>query len=170
MIDSSRLYITKLGFKDSDFMIKLMNQESYKIHIGDRKISSIEKANDYLREGPLLSYEQFNFGLWKVSIKSERVPIGVCGFLQRSYLSHPDIGYATLEEYHGKGLTHEAVNACLKYGKAELKLKELNAITSTVNLASINLLKKNQFQLIETKIINKLMSKLFYLNLSKSNF
>ena len=170
MIETSRLYISKLSYRDSVFLMELMNQQSYKTFIGDRKISDINKANKYLKEGPLLSYELNNFGLWKVTHKSEQRSIGVCGLLNRTYLKHPDIGYATLEDYQGRGYTHEAINACLKYAFTQIKIKELNAITSPDNLASINLLRKNKFQLIETKDFNETRSNLFYLNLAETNF
>lgn len=161
IIETKRLILSQLSLQDVDFIYNLMNEESYIKGIGDRKISDQSKAEQYLRSGPLKSYQENEFGLLKVSLKKNLAPIGICGFLQRDYLEVPDIGYATSLSYQKQGYTFEAIRATLLFGRENLHFKKVMAITSFENEASINLLIKSGFKYSHTKVINQVESNIY---------
>jgi RimJ/RimL family protein N-acetyltransferase len=66
----------------------------------------------------------------------------MCGILKRDNLENPDIGFAFLPEYTGKGFAFEIANATMTYARGTLKLPTVYAITIPTNKASIKLLQK----------------------------
>ncbi len=74
--------------------------------------------------------------------KKINTPIGMCGILKRETLDHPDLGFAFLPEYIGKGYGFEAATATMAVAKERLKLPTLCAITVPYNENSIKLLEK----------------------------
>jgi len=66
----------------------------------------------------------------------------MCGLLQRDTLEYPDIGFALLERFRGNGYAYESASAVLKFGRNELGLERIDAITSPGNHTSIGLLEK----------------------------
>lgn len=81
-------------------------------------------------------------------MKEERVTVGLCGLLQRDYLEHPDIGFAFLPEYTGRGIGFEAASATVTYAKDILKLPAIMAITLPDNQPSLKVLEKTGFRFL----------------------
>lgn len=88
--------------------------------------------------------------MFKVSLAVDNTPIGICGFVQRDYLEFPDIGFAILPQFEGKGYTYEASLALMEFGKNELKFKTILGITDEENLASQHLLLKLGLKRVKT--------------------
>lgn len=146
VITTSRLTLARLRHDDASFIEELVNSPGWLRYIGDRHVHASEDAIAYLDQGPLTSYQEHGFGLWRVSLRDSGIPVGLCGILRRPELDGPDLGFAFLPAYHRKGFAQEAVQATLTYAQAELGLKELLAIVQSGNAASISLLKKNGFR------------------------
>ena len=142
ILRTERIIIRELTFDDSPFIVKLLNSPGWLRYIGDRGVGTIEEAKVYLKNGPLLSYERNGFGLYLIGLLETGDPIGMCGILKRDSLKHPDLGFAFLPEYMGKGFAYEAANAVVLYAKEQLRIKTLLAITMPENAASIKLLEK----------------------------
>ena len=92
----------------------------------------------------LKSYEQFGYGYYVVRTLDEQ-PIGICGFLKKSFLDNVDFGFAFLPEYQGQGFGSEAGEATLQYGIQQYAFKALDAVTVPANRPSIGLLQKLGF-------------------------
>jgi [ribosomal protein S5]-alanine N-acetyltransferase len=90
-------------------------------------------------------YKDFGFGLYLVTLKENAAPIGLCGLIKRPSLENIDLGYAFLPEYTGKGYALEATKAVIHYGKEQLLLDKLVAITTIDNSKSENVLLKLGF-------------------------
>ena len=147
MITTSRLFISQLSEEDKSFIYELLNSPGWLEHIGNRGIETLEDAVDYLQNGPMKSYKEYGYGLFKVALKEKNISIGICGFLNREYLAHIDLGYAFLPQYGKKGYAYESAEALLHWIKAEKGIDTLLAITGTQNNRSIKLLEKLSFQL-----------------------
>jgi RimJ/RimL family protein N-acetyltransferase len=141
-LKTKRLLIEEGCLGDSSFIFKLLNCPSWVEFIGDRGVKTIEDAENYIQKSLLASYAKNGFGLYKVSLKVTKEPIGLCGFLQRDYLESVDIGFAILPAYEGKGYAFEAAKALMDYGMSTLKFKAILAITSKNNTRSQKLLNK----------------------------
>jgi RimJ/RimL family protein N-acetyltransferase len=140
--ESQRLRIEKATTSDAPFLFKLMNSLNWIEFIGDRNIKSEQAASDYIQHNLINSYERNGYGLYKMILTTDNEPIGLCGFIKRDYLDHADIGFAILPEHEGKGYTYEALMAVMEYGKRELKLNPILAITTNDNVKSRHLLNK----------------------------
>jgi RimJ/RimL family protein N-acetyltransferase len=140
--ETERLRIRRLSFDDAAFILRLLNEPSFLQNIGDRGVRTLDDARDYLRNGPMASYEQFGFGLFRVELKESGEPIGMCGLLQRDYLDAPDIGFAYFPEYGSKGYAHEAAAAMMTYGREQHGLNRIVAITAPDNHGSMRVLRK----------------------------
>jgi RimJ/RimL family protein N-acetyltransferase len=139
---TERLIIRKLNLEDRTFIVKLLNSPGWLRYIGDRGVKTEEDAKVYLQNGPLLNYEENGFGLYLVGLLETGGPIGMCGILKRDSLEHPDLGFAFLPEFMGKGYAYEASDAVIQYAGEQLGIKTLLAITLPENASSIKLLEK----------------------------
>jgi RimJ/RimL family protein N-acetyltransferase len=140
-IETNRLLLSPIGLDDVEFILKLLNCPGFIRFIGDRKVRTLDQANTYLQN--MLSNPDITY--WVIETKDYLVPVGVVTWVKRDFLPSPDIGYALLPEYEGKGYAFEASQAWLAY--QQKTHKTALAICQADNLASIKLLQKLQFML-----------------------
>lgn len=140
--ETERLIICQLTIQDAAFVFSLLNTPTWIQFIGDRGIRNIDEARNYLLNGPIASYKRLGFGLYLIKLKDGDVPIGMSGLIKRDGLEHVDIGFALHPDYTGKGYAFESTAAIMVYAHDQLKLSEIDAITTEDNLHSISLLKK----------------------------
>ena len=166
MYHSERLIIRHFELSDAEFIIQLLNDPLFVLYIGDRNVRTIDDAEDYLTR-ITQSYAQYGFGLSMVMLKDTQTPIGMCGILKRDELELPDLGYALLTEYNGKGYATEACNAVLKDGLENHDVREVLAVTLPNNLASNQLLLKLGFTHQGTQLLYGDDNNLYFRKLSK---
>lgn len=142
LIETDRLIINDFSLDDAAFIIKLVNSPGWLQYIGDRNVKTLDDAHRYLENGPLKSYQQWGFGLYRVALKNTNTAIGMCGLIRREVLNDIDIGFALLPAYEGKGYAYEAAKAVLDYASNQLGLNRILAITMVDNAASMKLLQK----------------------------
>ncbi|GCC51731.1 GNAT family N-acetyltransferase [Chryseotalea sanaruensis] len=142
IIETERLYLKELHLSDAPFIVELLNSPGWLQYIGDRNVSDIKKAEEYLKNGPLKSYVELGYGLSLVVLKNSNKSVGMCGLLKREYLEHPDIGFAFLSEFMGKGYALEIAMALKQYAEVHWHVKKLCAIVQSDNDRSVKLLKK----------------------------
>lgn len=155
ILETERLRLRTFTIADAPFVLELLNTPSWLQYIGDRGIKTLEQAQTYLANGPIMSYATLGFGLYLVELKETGKPAGMCGLLKRSYLEYVDIGYALLPRYEGQGYALEIVNATINYAFTKLHLLHLAAITDTGNIRSVKLLEKSGFQFKELTTIEQ---------------
>lgn len=142
LIETERLSLRELTVNDAAFMLELMNEPAFIRNIADRGLRSVEEAERYLTEKYLGSYRKLGFGFYRVDLKAEAKPIGICGLIKREALPDVDIGFSLLESYWGHGYAYEAASAVLDYARHTLQLSRIVAITASHNQSSIRLLGK----------------------------
>lgn len=142
LLETKRLELHKITVDDAPFYLKLFNSESWLQFIGDRKVRSISDAKVYIKKNYLPSYETHGYGSYTVRLKKNGDTIGACGLYKREGLEHPDIGFAFLHEYTGKGYGYESAKAVLDYARDTLKIETILGFTVHYNTASIKLLEK----------------------------
>jgi len=142
VLTTERLTIRQIDAGDAPFILELLNDPSFIRNIGDRNVRTLDDACEYIRKGPLASYERHGFGLWLVELKGEGAPIGMCGLLKRDMLDAPDIGFAYLPPFQSKGYGFEAARAVLDHARDTLRLPRVLAIADADNEPSARLLEK----------------------------
>jgi RimJ/RimL family protein N-acetyltransferase len=150
-IDTPRLRLREFVFEDAAFIVQLLNEPSFIEFIGDRGVRTREDAERYLREGPMASYQAHRHGLLRLSLRDDDTPIGMCGLVKRDTLPHPDIGFALLPDYWGRGYVTEAAAAAMQHGRVTLGLRHILGITTPHNVRSITVLGKLGLSFLEEK-------------------
>jgi RimJ/RimL family protein N-acetyltransferase len=145
MISTERLLLRQFEPADAAFILTLLNTPGWLQYIGDRNVRSLEAAARYISKGPMKSYQEHGFGLLLVVEREQGQPIGMCGLLKRDSLEFPDLGFAFLPEYTGKGYAFEAASAVLRDADETLRLSAIAAITAPENESSVKLLGKLGF-------------------------
>ena len=142
VLETERLVLRRLELGDAEFILELLNDPSFLRFIGDKGVRSLDDAREYIRTGPLASYERFGFGLFLTLRREDGAPMGICGLLKRESLKDVDVGFAFLPRYWSQGYAFESATAVLAYGRQAFGLTRIVAITSPGNTASICLLEK----------------------------
>jgi [ribosomal protein S5]-alanine N-acetyltransferase len=146
VLETERLVLRRLTVEDAAFILRLLNEPAWKLHIGDFGVGTLEDARKYIEKGPVAMYARMGFGLCRVELKSTGEPIGICGLIKRASLDDVDVGYALLREFWGKGYAYESAAAVMAYGRGTFHLDRIVAISSKDNHASARLLEKLGFQ------------------------
>lgn len=146
ILKTERLVLRKITEEDAEFILDLLNQPSFIKYIGDRNVQTREQAAKYIENRMMISYEQYEFGMYLVELIEAKIPIGVCGFVKREFLPDTDIGFAFLQDFERKGFGFESAKAVMEYGKSELRFKRVLAIASQNNTGSHKLLEKLGFE------------------------
>jgi len=142
ILETERLFLREAGPADAPFVLDLLNQYSFKKYIGDRGVRTLDQAEDYIASRFTASYRANGFGLYLMERRSDSAPVGLCGFVKRDTLPHPDIGFALLPQFEKLGYAFEAASACMRYGREKLGLTRVLAITTLDNESSGRLLEK----------------------------
>jgi len=154
-LETERLRLRELSIVDASFILQLMNAPNWLQYIGDRNIKTKSDAANYISKKIISSYRSNGFGLYLILLKDTNKPIGICGLIQRDGLDTPDIGFAILPIYEGKGFITEAAKTIIKYAKDNLQLKIIYAITTEVNEASIQVLQNIGMQFSKKILLPK---------------
>jgi len=139
---TQRLTLRWLEPGDEDILLAVWNDPAFIRHVGDRGIRTVEQASEALANGPLKLYAELGYGPYRVSLTDSDEPVGICGLFKRGYLDDPDIGFALLPDYWGKGFAYEAATAVLNHACHGLGLRRVTAIVSSGNTTSIRLIEK----------------------------
>ena len=147
---TERLVLRELVEDDAPFILELLNAPSFIKYIGDRGVRSVDDARTFIKTRYRQSYRDNGYGLYAVLLKEELLPIGMCGFVRRDTLPGPDLGFAFLPEFEGKGYGMESAKAVLDLRRDDPSFQDVYAITTLDNTASIKLLSKLGFAFDKT--------------------
>ena len=99
-LTTERLLLQEATYADAPFIFELLNTPTWIQHIGDRGIITINDAENYIQKSLINSFANNGFGMFKVSLKSTKEAMGLCGLLKREELEHVDIGFAISVSLH----------------------------------------------------------------------
>lgn len=145
LCETPRLRIEPFTTDDASFVLALVNERGFLQWIGDKNIRTRADARYYLQKGPMEDYRIYGHGLYKIVCRATEQAVGICGILRRMALHQPDVGYALLENWQGRGLAQEAVKAVLQHAREDLKEPVIAAVVTPENKRSIHLLEKSGF-------------------------
>jgi RimJ/RimL family protein N-acetyltransferase len=141
--ESERLTLRHLDAQsDAAFILRLLNEPSFIANIADRGVRTLEDAGRYIETGPRAMYAQYGYGLLRTELKATGEPIGMCGLIKRDWLADPDVGFAFLPEFWGKGYAYESAAAIIEWGRQHKSITRVIAITSPTNRGSQRVLQK----------------------------
>ena len=150
---SKRLLIRPTFEQDAKLIFQLMNTPKFIKYIGDRKISSINDAKNYIKVKMLAQLYLMGYSSYTLINKSNGDKIGICGLYNRAGVDGIDIGFSILPHFERLGYAFESSSRLIKGAFEELEIEEIKAITNQDNISSKNLLKKLGFKLIGKTIL-----------------
>lgn len=117
-----------------------MNEPGWLQNIGDRGVRDAGAARDYVRRAAQEPRRRHGFSLECVVLRETAEPVGICGLVQRDGLDLPDLGFALLARWQGRGYAREAAEATLASAHGELSIPRVLAVTSPSNDRALRLL------------------------------
>lgn len=144
---TKRLHVRPITTEDAPFILKLMNTPKWIQFIGDRKVKTVEDAEIYIKEKALTQFEKYGYGNNIIIRKEDDIALGTCGIHHRENKKIPDIGFALLPQYEGKGYAFEAASELTHVAQQDYGLTELSGYTLEENAASRKLLERLGFSL-----------------------
>ena len=96
----------RLTLDDADLMLAIWTVPAFVFHVGDRGIRTIAEARENMSEGALKLYKDYDYGPYRVALKSDDTAIGTCGLFRREGLEDTDIGYGFLPEFCRRGYAY----------------------------------------------------------------
>lgn len=142
VFETERLFLRQFTPADADFIVQLVNTDGWLRFIGDRNIKSTEQAIEYLKNGPIKSYQVNGFGLYMAVLETGGTPIGMCGLIKREYLEFIDLGFALLPEYTSRGYATGMAKETIRFAFEKQNQKKVLAIVLQANEASISVQQK----------------------------
>ncbi|MCP3926826.1 MAG: GNAT family N-acetyltransferase [Desulfobacterales bacterium] len=152
-IETKRLFLKPLSMNDIDSMvIAIMSDKDVMKWLSNSNcVSTTEEqynlALEYLK-GFTEPWNKLGFGVWglfykETSSKSSYKFIGYCGFIPEKIPgTGPEIAYGLKKVMWGKGLIHEALNACLTWLFNKHEVPSVYAVTDINNVASQRVMEK----------------------------
>ena len=116
-LTTARLTLRPLAAGDAPFVLALQSEKGWRRFIGDRGVHDQESARAYIANGPMASYREHGHGLFCVEERDSTAPVGICGLVRRPGLPAPDLGFAFLEAYSGRGYATESSVAVLEHAQ-----------------------------------------------------
>jgi len=141
-METDRLRLRPVTVDDAALMLAIWNDPAFIENVTDRGIRTVEQAREAIKAGAQKMFEDYGYGPYCMSLKSEGTMIGICGIFRRENIDDPDIGFGVLPDFCGIGYAGEAAKAVVDYARDTLGIGVLNAIVSPTNTPSIGLIEK----------------------------
>lgn len=165
ILETSRLILKTWELTDAQAAFKLWSNAELMKYVG-KPFESLEQTVLSLKKAEEVQAEK-GFSVWATVEKHSGKIIGDCGFHQFDEESL-EIVYHLQPEFWGQGLAGEAVSASIAYAFKNFDFPKIVGIVDVRHKASENVLRKQGFTFIETKVFDEMPEKLYLLK--KENF
>ena len=140
--ETERLFLRPTDHNDGPMVYKLLNSPKWLKFIGDRNVSSVEEAEEYIAKKMTPQLERLGFANYTVIRKEDGEKMGSCGLYDREGIDGLDIGFSFLPEFFRMGYAYESSLRIIKAAKEDFGITKISAITIKTNIASQKLLEK----------------------------
>jgi [ribosomal protein S5]-alanine N-acetyltransferase len=144
-LESDRLLLRQITNDDANEIFALRSNAETMKYIPRPLVTTNEEALEHIKmiQDKLEKNEGIN---WAITLKGNPKLIGIIGHYRiRWEHFRSEIGYMLLGEYHGKGITTEAIQMLVDYGFNKMNMHSLEGIIDPANTASERVLEKNGF-------------------------
>lgn len=150
ILQTERLSLVPLGANDLDSFHKTNTNSFVRKYLWDDNEIPESVSSDILKEVEV-RFENDNWGLWKILNAENEAYMGYVGFWFFFEEKLPQLLYALLPEYAGKGYATEAAKEMIRYAFEELNFEYLIASMDKPNVDSVKVCERLNMQLIEEK-------------------
>jgi [ribosomal protein S5]-alanine N-acetyltransferase len=141
LLETSNLVLRPLGPKDLDLAHGLFNHPEIDRYLWDGVLVSTQTASEYLAQSER-GFAASGLGLFAVYLRDGDRLAGFCGFRPSSESGQPELLYALLPEWRGRGLATEATRKCLRLAFEEVGVRRVLASVDSPNEDSVRLLER----------------------------
>jgi len=158
MVETDRLIILPLNYEQLDLYLQangrleklLQLTDNGRIIAPDVKEMVINFTLPKIKKAGAANYLFYTF--WIVVEKTSKIIVAELGFKgEPNEKAEVEIGYGTMPGQRGKGFMTEAVGGIIEWARAQPAIKYILAETDEKNIASVKIVRKNNFQLIKQK-------------------
>ena len=145
ILETERLTLRRVLPSDVKEMFELRSNPETMKYIPRPLLTNHEEALAHIQmmEDKIETNEGIN---WAITIKGDDKMLGVIGHYRiKPEHYRAEVGYMILPEYHGKGITTEAVQCVVDYGFNTMQLHSIEGVIDPENEASERVLQKCGF-------------------------
>jgi [ribosomal protein S5]-alanine N-acetyltransferase len=145
ILETERLILRRVLPSDVKEMFELRSNPETMKYIPRPLLTNHEEALAHIQmmEDKIETNEGIN---WAITLKGDDKMLGVIGHYRiKPEHYRAEVGYMILPEYHGKGITTEAVQCVVDYGFNTMQLHSIEGIIDPENGASEKVLQKCGF-------------------------
>lgn len=145
-LKTKRLVLRKLKESDAEVIFFLRSDATVNQFIKRAPAQSAAEAVDFINmvNNNFAENKGVNWGI----VLDGKLVGTICLWNFSEDKKTAEVGYDLHPDFHGKGIMDEALKKVLSFGFWEMNFEEIEAYTSKFNAASIQLLKKNGFELL----------------------
>ena len=145
ILETERLILRRVLPSDVKEMFELRSNPETMKYIPRPLVTNYDEALAHIKmmEDKIETNEGIN---WAITIKGDDKMLGVIGHYRiKPEHYRAEVGYMILPEYHGKGITTEAVQCVVTYGFNTMQLHSIEGVIDPENEASQRVLQKCGF-------------------------
>ena len=145
ILETERLTLRRVLPSDVKEMFELRSNPETMKYIPRPLVTNYDEALAHIKmmEDKIETNEGIN---WAITIKGDDKMLGVIGHYRiKPEHYRAEVGYMILPEYHGKGITTEAVQCVVDYGFNTMQLHSIEGVIDPENDASQRVLQKCGF-------------------------
>lgn len=145
ILETERLILRRVLPSDVKEMFELRSNPETMKYIPRPLVTNYDEALTHIQmmEDKIETNEGIN---WAITLKGDDKMLGVIGHYRiKPEHYRAEVGYMILPEYHGKGITTEAVQCVVDYGFNTMQLHSIEGVIDPENEASQRVLQKCGF-------------------------
>ena len=145
ILETERLTLRRVLPSDVKEMFELRSNPETMKYIPRPLVTNYDEALAHIKmmEDKIETNEGIN---WAITLKGDDKMLGVIGHYRiKPEHYRAEVGYMILPEYHGKGITTEAVQCVVDYGFNTMQLHSIEGVIDPENEASERVLQKCGF-------------------------
>ena len=158
MIETGRLIIIPFNYEELGLYLQSKGKLEKKLQLTDTGRTVVPEIRDRVQnlilpkmKGIKTDHYLF-YTFWIVVEKFAKIIVAELGFKgEPDTKAEIEIGYGTLSNHRGKGYMTEALGGMISWANNRHEIQGILAETEETNMASIRVLQKNNFLLLEKK-------------------
>lgn len=148
-LETGRLRLRPLSKGDAAAVFRLRSDPEVAKLTGRKPAQHLDEARAFIEKIDRLVKENTSL-YWAISYREKQDLIGtICIFNYDLKSEEIETGYELLPQYRRKGIMSEAITTIIDFALSVIGAKAVVACLSIHNSASINLLEKNGFKVVE---------------------
>jgi RimJ/RimL family protein N-acetyltransferase len=149
ILETDRLLLREFVEEDAEAFFRLNSHPEVLRFVPDKPLLNVEQARQILLDHPIADYRKHGFGRGACILKSTGEQIGFAGLKYLEELGEVDVAYRLMPSHWGHGYATEAALASVRFGFAELGLKQIIGLVMPENIASARVLQKTGLRYVE---------------------